>query len=166
MVSIVVADMLLNGYRKRRDKPKIVIAPSVSGDENGLVIMAIVRNLGKTPLLDTANKVVVYAPRLVVEGKLAHILDGDAEVKQLKWNELREDEAHADWEEDLYPFPPDALFLPLGGDVQGRKWYSHRILESRNPSYLSFTILDLLALEEPFRAHQRPSYRVPYLDKR
>jgi hypothetical protein len=121
--SIVVSEMFLHWYRKRRDKPRVVVTPDVITSDLGLIFTASIRNFGRTPLLDCANKVAVYVPRLVIEGKVAQFLDGDADLRGIRWNAFREEaeEERGDWEEDLYPFPPDSLFIPLGAVYRAGK---------------------------------------------
>lgn len=110
--SLIIGELALDYYRRRRDEPKLRLTAHIPDPEDqGIVVMLTVRNDGKTPALECASRIIAYTPKLIVDGKLTHLEEHDALVSDSGWLRNNGDITPTS---DLYP-TFDGLATPLAG---------------------------------------------------
>lgn len=110
-VATLILGTLVERYRRWRNRPIILVEPHLAvTDGEVLSVMLEVRNVGRTALLDTTNRLFVNAPQLVVEGKLARMLEDNQIIKRAPWYLVGEGDSYES--QDVFPMP-DIAFLNL-----------------------------------------------------
>jgi hypothetical protein len=112
VLSLVLGEATYENLRKWRNNPRIRMVPYTAPDESGVITGLRIFNDGRTPLLECSNRVAIYLPQLVVDGKLTRFLDRGADIRDIPWIESEEDREEVR-SKDLFPHPPDILAIPL-----------------------------------------------------
>lgn len=157
IASLVVADLFLTWYRRRRDRPQIWVEPKLAPADQNLFVSLNLRNSGRTPLVGAVNRVVVATPHLAVQGKRARFLPQGGDIKPMPWSVLGEEKLGP---EDLFPIP-DLLPIELGFFTKAGHAFSISILDTE-PDLFGFAG-DLAFSESATEAKETVDLKVAFL---